>query len=116
MINLKERVYQKKDCIIWGYNPDLRQSKSRVKSKDSLPLSKSRKLPSQQLASSAMSRKEGFLITDRCGTVVLPTSDGVRIGIAYFWRGGGGGGDRGMNGSLLDRLLNKSSWNIVSEV
>lgn len=116
MINLKERVYQKKDCIVWGYNPDLRQSKSRVKSKDSLPLSKSRKLPSQQLASSAMSRKEGFLITDRCGTVVLPTSDGVRIGIAYFWRGGGGGGDRGMNGSLLDRLLNKSSWNIVSAV
>lgn len=85
-----------------------------MKSKDSLPLSKSRKLPSQQLASSAISRKEGFLITDRCGTVVLPTSDGVRIGIAHFWRGGGG--DRGMNGTLLDRLLNKSSWYIVSAV
>lgn len=62
--------------------------------------------------SSAISKKEGFLITDRCGTAVSPTS-GVRIAVAHFWRGGG---DRGMNGTLLDRLLNKSSWYIVSVV
>lgn len=83
------------------------------KSKDSLPLSKSRKLPSQQLVSSAISRKEGFLITDRRGTAVSHTADGVRIAIEHFWRGGG---DRGMNGTLLDRLLNKSSWYILSAV
>jgi len=90
-------------------------SSLRIVSKESLPLSSSRKLPTNALAtdngrlcvSSSMSRKDGFLMIDRTREVRVPVVvftrriDGVGVGgetavsslmIAICRRGRGGGG------------------------